>query len=90
MQRDSGPRSAGVDLGDRAAAVWLTLSSLRLLADDEVAAAITQAMGCLDEVAQLASMVGADEPVPCLADIGEIETMVEEIYQHLRGDAGQG
>ena len=87
MRRDTEERTAGGDLADRAVAIWLTLSSLRPFAESVDAAAITKAMGCLDEVAELALVLGAERPVRCLDDMLEIEMIVEEIHGPCAGRA---
>jgi hypothetical protein len=74
------------DLLDRIEATRCTLASCLPLVDEELAATVTAAMACLDDVARLASALPVDQRGPWLAELTEIEEMAGEIHAHLHSD----
>jgi len=87
------PGNGADDLFDRAVAMWLTLRLCRDRVDEEDAAAITEAMAALDEVARIAELaptLGAAPPAggppSWRDDVAEVEEIVEALYQRFVRD----
>jgi hypothetical protein len=81
----AAPPVAGTsdDLLDRVETTRRTLARCRPFLDEEVAATVTAAMGCLDDVRSLARALPADQRAPWLEDLAEIEEMAQAIHAHL-------
>jgi hypothetical protein len=80
------PPGATEDLLDRVDATRCALASCLPLVDEELAATVTAALGCLDDVARLASALPIDQRGPWLAELTEIEEMANAIHAHLHSD----
>jgi hypothetical protein len=82
---------AGDDLADRATATWLTLLACQSFADDDVAPTLKKAMRCLDDVAGIALALPVDERSPWLREMGDIDELAQDIFEHLvREHADEG
>jgi len=84
------PAQAGAtdDLLERVETAWRTLAGCRPLVDEEVAATMTAAMACLDDVLNLACALTVEERRQWLDDMGEIEEMAHTIHEHLLDTSG--
>ena len=76
------------DLLGRVEAAWRTLASCRPMVDAEVAATVTAAMACLDDVVNLAWALTVEQRRPWLDDLAEIEEMARAIHAHLLDTSG--
>ena len=84
----SAPAGASDDLLERVEAAWRTLACCQPLVDEEVAATMTAAMACLDDVLNLACALTVEERRAWLDDLGEIEEMAHTIHEHLLDTSG--
>jgi hypothetical protein len=85
----SNPRSrTSEDVVYEAASLWLSLESCRsLVDDDDTASRMTEAMGCLDEIARLICLLPSDERQPWVDGLDDVKDLVDGIYGHVHGEA---